>query len=265
MIVYKTTNLINSKIYVGSDKKNNPNYLGSGKLLKQAIRKYGRENFIKEIIFECNNIEELKSKEEFWIKKLSSNIRGIGYNISDGYFGGDVFTNHPNKEIYRKKLRKAFIGKKNNMYGKNLYNIWRDKYSAEEVEEKIKNHKNRLSKSVRSAFKNKERKKVYEIWVEKYGKEKADSLQKKLNKKRKKNASNSNSNSKIVEIYEQGKLINRYLSMKEFIEKENQTMNFLRKFSKKDIIVDSTDYWNGKTIKLIKIKDFKKQISVSLT
>jgi hypothetical protein len=32
MIIYKTTNLINGRFYVGSDKYNNPKYLGSGKL-----------------------------------------------------------------------------------------------------------------------------------------------------------------------------------------------------------------------------------------
>ena len=41
MIVYKTTNLINGKIYIGKDMKNNPNYLGSGTILRRAIKKYG--------------------------------------------------------------------------------------------------------------------------------------------------------------------------------------------------------------------------------
>lgn len=40
MIIYKTTNLINNKIYIGQDKNNNPKYLGSGDLLKKAIKKY---------------------------------------------------------------------------------------------------------------------------------------------------------------------------------------------------------------------------------
>ena len=50
MIIYKTTNLINKKIYIGQDTKNNPNYLGSGKYFKYALKKYGKENFSKEII-----------------------------------------------------------------------------------------------------------------------------------------------------------------------------------------------------------------------
>ena len=50
MIIYKTTNLVNGKIYIGKDKNNNPSYLGSGKILKLAIKKYGKENFTKETI-----------------------------------------------------------------------------------------------------------------------------------------------------------------------------------------------------------------------
>jgi hypothetical protein len=49
MIIYKTTNLINGKMYVGQDSHNNPLYLGSGKVLGLAIEKYGIENFKKEI------------------------------------------------------------------------------------------------------------------------------------------------------------------------------------------------------------------------
>ena len=43
MQIYKTTNLVNGKVYVGQEKWNNPNYLGSGKILRLAIKKYGIE------------------------------------------------------------------------------------------------------------------------------------------------------------------------------------------------------------------------------
>ena len=42
MVIYKTTNLINGKIYIGKNKGNNNWYLGSGKLLIYAIKKYGK-------------------------------------------------------------------------------------------------------------------------------------------------------------------------------------------------------------------------------
>ena len=42
MQVYKITNLLNNRIYIGQDSNSNPNYFGSGKLIKQAIKKYGK-------------------------------------------------------------------------------------------------------------------------------------------------------------------------------------------------------------------------------
>jgi group I intron endonuclease len=84
MIIYKTINLINNKIYIGQDIKNNPKYLGSGKLLKLAIKKYGKENFIKEKIIECVSIEELDRMEIFYINKFNSTDKKIGYNICEG-------------------------------------------------------------------------------------------------------------------------------------------------------------------------------------
>jgi hypothetical protein len=60
-LIYKITNNINNKIYVGSHKTKNKNdsYMGSGKYLKRAIKKYGLENFTKEILFEYNNPKEM--------------------------------------------------------------------------------------------------------------------------------------------------------------------------------------------------------------
>jgi group I intron endonuclease len=105
MIVYKTTNLINGKFYIGQDLHNNSNYLGSGLMLNNAIKKYGKENFHKEIIEVCNSKEELNEREKFWIKELNSQDREIGYNIADGGSGGDTFTNCINKEERRLKYK----------------------------------------------------------------------------------------------------------------------------------------------------------------
>ena len=63
MRIYKTINLINGKIYVGQDYNNRDNYLGSGKIILKAIKKYKKENFKKEILEECNSQEELDEKE----------------------------------------------------------------------------------------------------------------------------------------------------------------------------------------------------------
>lgn len=87
MIIYKTTNLINNKIYIGQDVNNNPNYYGSGKILKQAIKKNGKENFEKVILEKCASKEELNEREIYWIKKLDATNPEIGYNLA---FGGNT-------------------------------------------------------------------------------------------------------------------------------------------------------------------------------
>lgn len=109
-VIYKTTNLINDKIYVGKDEYNNPNYLGSGKLLHQAINKYRIDNFLKEIIEICENEEQHSIREVYWINKLDS-FSPKGYNILNGSFGGDVYTHHPNKKLYSKRISNTNKGK----------------------------------------------------------------------------------------------------------------------------------------------------------
>lgn len=116
MVIYKICNKINNKIYIGKTQNDSDRYLGSGILIKRAIHKYGSENFVKTIIDYGKSIEELNYKEKFWIKYFNSTNSCIGYNISDGGDGGDLFSNNPNKEIIRKKYRR--FGDKNGMFGK---------------------------------------------------------------------------------------------------------------------------------------------------
>jgi len=97
MIIYKTTNLINGKIYIGRDKNNNPDYFGSGKILQLAFNKYGIENFKKEILEDCESLEKLNEQEKYWINYYNSTDRKIGYNIALGGNGGDTISNNPKK------------------------------------------------------------------------------------------------------------------------------------------------------------------------
>ena len=64
--VYKTTNIVNGQYYIGTHVTNDPNdsYLGSGTRLTNSIKKYGKENFCKEILFDCASEEEMFSKEK---------------------------------------------------------------------------------------------------------------------------------------------------------------------------------------------------------
>jgi len=107
MVIYKTTNLINKKIYVGKSLKNKNSYMGSGTILNKAIKKYGKDNFIKEIIDYADTLEELNAKEIYWIEKLNSTEKKIGYNIAKGGTGGNTLDNHPDKVNILKKTREA--------------------------------------------------------------------------------------------------------------------------------------------------------------
>lgn len=84
MIIYKTTNLINDKIYIGQDSRDNPKYLGSGVILLRAIKKYGKDSFKKVTLEKCSSYDELNDKERYWINKLMATNKDIGYNIDEG-------------------------------------------------------------------------------------------------------------------------------------------------------------------------------------
>ena len=96
LFIYKTTNLINRKIYVGqhSTDKLEDGYIGCGIygqsdateniLFHRAVRKYSYKNFRREIIEFCESEDELSNREIFWIRELKSQDSTIGYNISRG-------------------------------------------------------------------------------------------------------------------------------------------------------------------------------------
>ena len=62
--VYKTTNVKNGKIYIGVHRgERDDGYLGSGNLIKRAIKKHGVESFVREILFEYERLEDALLKE----------------------------------------------------------------------------------------------------------------------------------------------------------------------------------------------------------
>lgn len=89
--IYKTTNIINGKFYIGKRhyrKRDEKWYLGSGIYLNRAIKKFGRENFKKEIIEWCSSSEEVNIREKFWINELDALNQEIAYNLAPGGEGG---------------------------------------------------------------------------------------------------------------------------------------------------------------------------------
>lgn len=141
--IYQTTNLQNGKIYIGKHQTENPedDYLGSGRLLREAVSKYGSQNFTKDVLFVFDSEDEMDAKEaelvtEEFVKEDTN------YNLCPGGHGGWGYVNNTidrlvlNREInskrkygshseqvkaahranpeYRKKLSEA--GKKNKSF-----------------------------------------------------------------------------------------------------------------------------------------------------
>ena len=98
--IYLTTNTINGKRYVGKTNGKNPKYLGSGLNLDRAIKKYGIENFVREILEEADE-SVINEREVFWIAKLKPE-----YNIAEGGSGGNTakyMTEEQRKDYFYKK------------------------------------------------------------------------------------------------------------------------------------------------------------------
>lgn len=107
--VYKVTNLINGKFYIGKRGNKNPatdGYMGSGKLILSAIKKYGKQNFKKEIIKIFNTNKEAAELEKALVTKelIESNN---SYNMHEGGHGGFLHINNlpPNERINIKAFR----------------------------------------------------------------------------------------------------------------------------------------------------------------
>jgi hypothetical protein len=165
MIIYKTTNLINNKIYIGQDSKNDPSYLGSGKIIKDAIKKYGSSNFTKETLEECKTKEELDEREEYWIKKLNSLNKDIGYNLANG--GNSPMKNRKHTEETKMKLSLLWKGRKRTPENKaNLSRSKKGSKHTEETKEKIsKSGKGRIppNKGLKTSDETKEKQRLAKI------------------------------------------------------------------------------------------------------
>lgn len=88
MIIYKMTNIINNKVYIGqtqltlSHRMSQHIHRNVGAIDK-AIKKYGIDNFKVEVIEECHDLDELNEREKYWIETLNCKSPN-GYNLTDG-------------------------------------------------------------------------------------------------------------------------------------------------------------------------------------
>lgn len=104
--IYKTTNKIDGKYYIGKHQTSNidDSYLGSGKALVKAIKKYGRNNFYKEVLFVFDNELDMNNKEKEIVDEDFVNSRNT-YNLTIGGEGGPIFKGKHHSEKAKDKLR----------------------------------------------------------------------------------------------------------------------------------------------------------------
>jgi group I intron endonuclease len=143
--LYKITNQINNKIYIGITKlsieerwkkhlkdSNSPLYP-----LHCSIQKYGSENFTIEVILESDIREEISSKEDPMIEFYQSRISQNGYNVAKGGYGGDL------GEIANRKRSQTMLSKSDEEIS-----AWVAKRNITIAGRNKKNHRGKLSQSL---------------------------------------------------------------------------------------------------------------------
>lgn len=121
MFIYKLTNTINNKIYIGLTteksvaercRKRNAEakYRGDKKsYILNAIRKHGENSFISEVIDTATSLEELKEKEIYYISLYNARDKSIGYNLTDG---GEGNLGLKMSQETKDKIRDKHLGRK---------------------------------------------------------------------------------------------------------------------------------------------------------
>ena len=124
--IYRITNLINGKTYIGQHKykKLNDSYMGSGKLIKLAIKKHGIKNFKKEILYSRIQYRETADDMERFAISKERAIGKAEYNIANGGNGTGTISDetkqkiseahkgmHPSEE-HKRKISESEKGKK---------------------------------------------------------------------------------------------------------------------------------------------------------
>lgn len=108
--VYRVTNTLNGKVYVGKHQTMDPNdgYLGSGRGIKAAIKAHGRQHFVKEVLFDFDTEAEMNAKEAEIVNEDFVS-RSDTYNGGVGGEGGAMFKGRRHSDETKRKL--AELGK----------------------------------------------------------------------------------------------------------------------------------------------------------
>lgn len=137
--VYETTNLINGKKYIGKRsckcKIEDDKYLGSGKYLVNAIKKYGKSNFSKEILQICENEKMALEWEKVYIEQVKAYENKQYYNLS---MGGEGYKSIEVKKMWEDKHHREF-----------MVNMIKSKWRDEDYLLKMKNRKGRTEEQIR--------------------------------------------------------------------------------------------------------------------
>ena len=174
MIVYKITNKLNNKIYIGQTinpieqrwREHKNDKKGFCRYLFNAFNQYGRDNFEIKILSKCNSMDEMNHRETYYIR-LFNTLAPNGYNILPG--GGNRIVGEETRKRQSSSLKGKLVGKKNGMFGKGkmagdknpMFGKKRTEEARKKISQKLKgrtfsdSHKENISEANRGKKKSK--------------------------------------------------------------------------------------------------------------
>ena len=152
MIIYKITNLLNKKVYIGQTINDLRRRVGRRQLnihrynehLRKAVKKYGHDNFRIDVLEHCCKVEQLNKRERYWIKFYDSTNFHKGYNMDSCGNGGFHKSEDTKKKLSikcsgwhhtketKRKITDSQLGEKHWAYGK--------KFSKQHIQNLRKSH-----------------------------------------------------------------------------------------------------------------------------